>query len=51
MNKKEELHLAQRWFESIPSNIYRSYVTNDELYIVIDENVTQLKNIITFIEL
>ena len=38
MNKNEELELAQRWFESIPSNVYRAYITNDDLYIVIDEN-------------
>jgi hypothetical protein len=38
MSKIEELQLAKRWFDSIPKNVYNSYIDNDELYIVIDEN-------------
>jgi hypothetical protein len=38
MNKNEELELAKRWFESIPKNVYNSYIDDDSLYIVIDEN-------------
>lgn len=36
MSKNEELELAKRWFDSIPKNVYNSYVDNDSLYIVID---------------
>jgi hypothetical protein len=38
MNKIKELELAQRWFESIPPNVSRAYIANDDLYIIIDEN-------------
>jgi DNA polymerase elongation subunit (family B) len=38
MNKNEKLELAKRWFDSIPKNVYNSYIDNDSLYIVIDED-------------
>jgi DNA polymerase elongation subunit (family B) len=38
MSKKEELQLAKRWFDTIPKNVYFSYIDNDELYIVINED-------------
>ncbi len=38
MNKNEELELAKRWFDSILKNVYNSYIDNDSLYIVIDED-------------
>lgn len=38
MSKNEELELAKRWFDSIPKNVYNSYINNEELYIVIDED-------------
>jgi hypothetical protein len=38
MTKNEELELAKRWFDSIPKNVYNSYIDNDSLYIVIDKN-------------
>lgn len=38
MNKNEELELAQRWFQSIPPNVFGAYIANDDLYIIIDEN-------------
>ena len=38
MNKKEELELAKKWFDSIPKNVYNSYIDNGDLYIVIDKN-------------
>jgi hypothetical protein len=37
MTKNEELELAKSWFDNIP-NVYNSYIDNEELYIVIDEN-------------
>ena len=36
MTKNEKLELAKRWFDSIPKNVYNSYIDNDNLYIVID---------------
>jgi len=38
MNKQQELELAKRWFDSIPKNVYSSYIDDESLYIVIDEN-------------
>jgi hypothetical protein len=38
MTKNEELELAKRWFDSIPKNVYSSYIDDESLYIVIDEN-------------
>jgi hypothetical protein len=36
MTKNEELELAKRWFDSIPKNVYDSYIDNENLYVVID---------------
>ena len=38
MTYQEELELAKRWFDSIPKNVYNSYIDNDSLYIVIDKD-------------
>lgn len=38
MNTKEELELAQRWYETIHPNIFCAYIDYDDLYIIIDEN-------------
>jgi hypothetical protein len=38
MDTNEELELAKRWFDSIPKNVYNSYIDNGDLYIVIDKN-------------
>lgn len=38
MNKKEELELAQRWFETIHPNVFCAYIDNEDLYIIIDED-------------
>jgi hypothetical protein len=38
MTKNEELELAKRWFDSIPKNVYNSYIDNGDLYIVIDRD-------------
>jgi hypothetical protein len=37
MNKNEELELAKKWFDSIPKNVYNSYIFDGDLYIVIDK--------------
>ena len=38
MTNNQELELAKRWFDSIPKNVYNSYIYDESLYIVIDEN-------------
>jgi len=38
MTKNEELELAKKWFDSIPKNVYNSYIDNGDLYIVIDKD-------------
>ena len=38
MTKNEELELAKKWFDSIPKNVFNSYIDNGDLYIVIDKD-------------